>query len=158
MNLFFENLFIAETNWPHCDYDTTGDRTGQAAQIKMEALSPRSTNQMIKPKPAAERKMGDKHAVAGAAQKTSSSKNHADPPPSIVTEPEDGGERYSIGAFLGKGGFAVCYEGKLSRNGRVFAMKVVRSQMPQKKMEEKVSLAGRDSLVDMALTIFTVSN
>lgn len=104
---------------------------------------------MIKPKPASERKMGDKHAVASAAQKTSSSKNHADPPPPIVTEPEDGGERYSMGAFLGKGGFAVCYEGRLSRNGRVFAMKVVRSQMPQKKMEEKVSVAGRDDLGGM---------
>lgn len=86
--------------------------------------------------------MVDKHAAATATQKTSTSKNHADPPPSIVTEPEEGGERYSMGAFLGKGGFAVCYEGTLARNGRVFAMKVVRSQMPQKKMEEKVSLAG----------------
>lgn len=105
----------------------------------MEALSPRSTNQMIKPKPAIEKKMGDKPAAAGAAQKTSTYKNHADPPPSVVTEPEDGGERYSVGAFLGKGGFAVCYEGTLLRNGRVFAMKVVKSQMPQKKMEEKVS-------------------
>lgn len=102
--------------------------------------------------------MGDKHAVAGAAQKTSSSKYHADPPPSIVTEPEDGGERYSMGAFLGKGGFAVCYEGKLARNGRVFAMKVVKSQMPQKKMEEKVSLVGRYGLRDRALTNFSVPN
>lgn len=80
----------------------------------------------------------DKHAAASAAQKTSTPKNHADPPPPIVAEPEDGGERYSMGAFLGKGGFAVCYEGTLSRNSRVFAMKVVRSEMPQKKMEEKV--------------------
>ena len=115
----------------------------------MEALSPRSTNQMIKPKPVSERKMGDKHALAAGAQKSSSSKNHAEPPPSIVTEPEDGGERYSMGAFLGKGGFAVCYEGKLSRNGRVFAMKVVKSQMPQKKMEEKVSFAGCDGPDDV---------
>lgn len=104
----------------------------------MEALSPRSTNQMIRPKPATERKMTDKHPAAGPVQKPSSSKNHADPPPSFVPEPEDGGERYSIGGFLGKGGFAVCYEGTLARNGRVYAMKVVKSQMPQKKMEEKV--------------------
>lgn len=103
----------------------------------MEALSPRSTNQMIKPKPTMDRKIVDKNAAA-AGQKASSSKNHADPPPPLVPEPEEGGERYAIGQFLGKGGFAVCYEGTLARNGRVYAMKVVKSQMPQKKMEEKV--------------------
>lgn len=106
----------------------------------MEALSPRSTNQMIKPKVPMERKVLDKNAAAAqAAQKTSSSKNHAPPPPSIVAEPEVDGERYTTGAFLGKGGFAICYEGTLARNGRVFAMKVVKSEMGQKKMQEKVS-------------------
>ncbi|KAL4893260.1 hypothetical protein BDV59DRAFT_177889 [Aspergillus ambiguus] len=104
----------------------------------MEALSPRSTNQMIKPKVPMERKVLDKNAVAAqTAQKASSSKNHAPPPPSIVVEPEEDGERYSTGAFLGKGGFAICYEGTLARNGRVFAMKVVKSEMGQKKMQEK---------------------
>ncbi|KAJ5887238.1 hypothetical protein N7504_011285 [Penicillium tannophilum] len=101
----------------------------------MEALSPRSTNQMIKPKAVMDRKIVNKPAAA-AGQKASS-KNHADPPPPLVPEPAEGGERYAIGAFLGKGGFAVCYEGTLARNGRVYAMKVVKSQMPQKKMEEK---------------------
>ena len=87
-----------------------------------------------------ERKPSNKNAVAAAnaAQKSSSAKNHAPPPPPVVTEPEGNGERYSTGAFLGKGGFAVCYEGRLLRNGRVFAMKVVKSEMTQKKMEEKV--------------------
>ncbi|KKK12621.1 hypothetical protein AOCH_002321, partial [Aspergillus ochraceoroseus] len=104
----------------------------------MEALSPRSTNQMIKPKTSMERKVLDKNAAAAnAAQKTASSKNHAPPPPALVVEPGDDGERYSTGAFLGKGGFAICYEGTLARNGRVFAMKVVRSEMSQKKMQEK---------------------
>ncbi|KAJ5766139.1 uncharacterized protein N7511_003755 [Penicillium nucicola] len=85
-----------------------------------------------------DRKALEKNAAPPSAQpKSSSAKNHAEPPPSVVSEPEDGGERYSIGAFLGKGGFAVCYEGALARNGRVYAMKVVKSQMPQKKMEEK---------------------
>jgi hypothetical protein len=94
---------------------------------------------MIKPKLVMDRKAFDKNTAPPSAQtKSSSAKNHAEPPPSIVSEPEDGGERYSIGAFLGKGGFAVCYEGALARNGRVYAMKVVKSQMPQKKMEEKV--------------------
>lgn len=109
----------------------------------MEALSPRTTNQMIKPKLAMDRKAFDKNAVLPSnKQKLATSKSYADPPPSIVSEPEDGGERYSIGAFLGKGGFAVCYEGALARNGRVYAMKVVKSEMPQKKMEEKVRRAS----------------
>ncbi|RAL07272.1 CDC5/polo family serine/threonine-protein kinase [Aspergillus homomorphus CBS 101889] len=104
----------------------------------MEALSPRSTNQVIKPKVSMERKVLDKNAAAAAAaQKASSSKNHAPPPPSLVVEPEEDGEQYSTGGFLGKGGFAICYEGTLLRNGRVFAMKVVRSEMAQKKMQEK---------------------
>ncbi|OGM50909.1 putative serine/threonine protein kinase [Aspergillus bombycis] len=103
----------------------------------MEALSPRSTNQVIKPKPM-ERKVLDRNAAAAAAaQKAASSKNHAPPPPPLVAEPEEDGERYSTGAFLGKGGFAICYEGTLLRNNRVFAMKVVRSEMAQKKMQEK---------------------
>lgn len=109
----------------------------------MEALSPRSTNQMIKPKVPMERKVLDRNAAAAnAAQKSASSKNHAPPPPALVTEPTDYGERYSTGAFLGKGGFAICYEGTLLRNSRVFAMKVVRSEMSQKKMQEKVLLRG----------------
>ncbi|CAG8020935.1 unnamed protein product [Penicillium olsonii] len=104
----------------------------------MEALSPRSTNQMIKPKLAMDGKRFDKNvAPPSNQQKAAVSKNHADPPPPVVTEPEDGGEQYAIGGFLGKGGFAVCYEGSLARNGRVYAMKVVKSEMPQKKMEEK---------------------
>ncbi|KAF7591498.1 Cell cycle serine/threonine-protein kinase cdc5/MSD2 [Aspergillus hancockii] len=103
----------------------------------MEALSPRSTNQIVKPKPM-ERKVLDRNAAAAAAaQKAASSKNHAPPPPSLIIEPEENGERYSTGAFLGKGGFAICYEGTLLRNNRVFAMKVVRAEMSQKKMQEK---------------------
>lgn len=94
---------------------------------------------MIKPKPSMERKVLDKNAAAtSAAQKTATAKNHAPPPPALVLEPGDDGERYSTGGFLGKGGFAVCYEGSLLRNGRVFAMKVVKSEMAQKKMQEKV--------------------
>lgn len=102
--------------------------------------------------------MLNQNPPAGAAQKASTSKNHADPPPSIVPEPEEGGERYSIGGFLGKGGFAVCYEGTLARNGRVFAMKVVKSHMPQKKMEEKVCLDVRESLSKFLLISGLVSN
>jgi hypothetical protein len=105
----------------------------------MEALSPRSTNLPLQNKPSAAHKKVDRHAPpAPAAAKAAPSKIHAPPPPSIVREPGEDGEEYSTGLFLGKGGFAVCYEGKLVRNGRVFALKVVRSEMTQKKMAEKV--------------------
>lgn len=88
-----------------------------------------------------DRKVLDKNAAAAnAAHRAATAKNHAPPPPPLVTEPEEHGERYSTGSFLGKGGFAVCYEGTLVRNGRVFAMKVVKSEMNQKKMEEKVCI------------------
>ncbi|KAI9369399.1 hypothetical protein BJX61DRAFT_519779 [Aspergillus egyptiacus] len=103
----------------------------------MDALVPRSTNHIIKPKAPMERKVLDKNAAAATAPKSSTTKNHAPPPPALVQEPGEDGERYSTGAFLGKGGFAICYEGTLLRNGRVFAMKVVRAEMTQKKMQEK---------------------
>lgn len=115
----------------------------------MEALSPRSTNLPIKKKESETRQKVDPNAPAAApAQKPAPSKVHAPPPPPIVTEPGEDGERYSTGQFLGKGGFAVCYEGKLLRNGRVFAMKVVKSEMHQKKMAEKVCLSGFDLMAD----------
>lgn len=68
-------------------------------------------------------------------------KNQKDPspsPPSSVREPGKNGERYTTGEFLGKGGFAVCHQGELSRNNRIFAMKVVKSEMSQRKMQDKV--------------------
>ncbi|OAT00614.1 PLK protein kinase, variant [Blastomyces dermatitidis ER-3] len=100
----------------------------------MEALSPRSTNILSKPKTDPIMKASAKDAPP---QKARSAKNHAPPPPATVREPEDGGEEYITGKFLGKGGFAVCYEGRLARNNRVYAMKVVKSEMNQRKMEEK---------------------
>lgn len=106
----------------------------------MEALSPRPTNVMMKPKVAMQQKVLDNKVSAtahAAGRMNSAPKNLPPPPPSVVTEPGEDGEQYSTGTFLGKGGFAVCYEGTLSRNCRVFAMKVVKSEMP-KKMQEKV--------------------
>lgn len=107
----------------------------------MEALSPRSTNIPLQHKQSAAHQKVDRHAPpAAVAAKPAPSKIHAPPPPSIVQEPGEDGEQYSTGLFLGKGGFAVCYEGQLARNDRVFALKVVRSEMTQKKMAEKVIL------------------
>lgn len=107
----------------------------------MEALSPRSTNLPLKHQASATHKKVDRHAPPPpAAVKAALSKIHPPPPPAIVTEPGDDGEQYSTGMFLGKGGFAIVYEGRLLRNGRVFALKVVRSEMTQRKMAEKVIL------------------
>lgn len=101
----------------------------------MAALSPRSTNILPKPKSSLDKKPSSRDL---APPKAAPSKPHPPPPPGVVCEPGAHGEQYLTGNFLGRGGFAVCYEGKLSRNGRVFAMKVVKSEMPHKKMAEKV--------------------
>ncbi|KAI2211200.1 Cell cycle serine/threonine-protein kinase cdc5/MSD2 [Ophidiomyces ophidiicola] len=99
----------------------------------MAALSPRSINILPKPKQDLVKKQSTRDLPT---PKAAPSRNHAPPPPTLVQEPGNG-EQYITGNFLGRGGFAVCYEGKLSRNGRVFAMKVVKSEMPLRKMAEK---------------------
>lgn len=77
-----------------------------------------------------------------------SQKDHPPPPPDIVKEPEspngEPGEEYLIGKCLGKGGFAICYEGETKGKnqglaGQRFALKIVKSVMPQAKLAEKVS-------------------
>lgn len=69
-------------------------------------------------------------------------KDHAPPPPAEVHEPKcadrPNGAIYTTGRLLGKGGFAICYEGLLSGTHKLFALKIVKSKMPQKKMEQKV--------------------
>jgi hypothetical protein len=96
-----------------------------------DALMPRSANVQTKPPVTAKPK----------------EKNHASPPPDTVYQPPgpDGlpGEKYSTGKELGKGGFAICYEGilvgqKIGSKATKFALKIVKAQMGQKKMEEKV--------------------
>lgn len=59
-------------------------------------------------------------------------------PATIVPEPGNG-NAYRMGKKLGKGGFAVCYEGTDSKTEKVFAMKIVKSHVEQKKQLEKVS-------------------
>ena len=97
----------------------------------MEALSPRDINSQcprhndLKTKPAA----------------TKAGKEHPPPPPAEVYEPASSdrkdGAAYTVGRILGKGGFAVCYDGRLNSTGERFALKIVKSQMPSK-MEQKV--------------------
>ena len=115
----------------------------------MEALSPRSANIQVKPKLNKQKEVAEEEArKADAARKALKEKEYAPPPPEWVLQPPmtKGGlaEKFRIGRCIGKGGFAMCYEGELrskqqSMNKTVFALKVVKTKMSQKKMEEKVS-------------------
>ncbi|KZF26095.1 Pkinase-domain-containing protein [Xylona heveae TC161] len=110
--------------------------------MAMEALSPHPVNIPVRAPSKGEK------AVLKPAQpaKPMKERDHAAAPPTLVVEPDalDGerGERYATGGFLGKGGFAICYEGELldrtsRRSGHRFALKIVKTQMAQRKMEEK---------------------
>lgn len=59
-------------------------------------------------------------------------------PPGELTEPGPDGDTYSTGNKLGRGGFAVCFEGRSKRTGATFALKVVKSYVSQKKQLDKV--------------------
>ncbi|KAG8527176.1 uncharacterized protein KY384_008606 [Bacidia gigantensis] len=121
---------------------------------EVEPLSPRSTNIQYKARPQKQTSMkediqetSDEEAKkAEAARRAAKEKEYAPPPPDWVIQPpvaKDGLiEKYRTGRLLGKGGFALAYEGGLRSkdsplNKHVFALKVVRSRMSQKKMEEK---------------------
>ncbi|CAJ2501703.1 Uu.00g045560.m01.CDS01 [Anthostomella pinea] len=61
-------------------------------------------------------------------------------PPLQVQEPPSSDRRdgatYQVGKMLGKGGFAVCYEGQLPGHRKKYALKIVKCKMPSK-MEQK---------------------
>jgi hypothetical protein len=65
---------------------------------------------------------------------------HAEPPPSIVSEPH--GINYATSNQLGKGGFAICFKAeRLERDqptGHVVALKIVKSRMEPAKLAQKV--------------------
>jgi hypothetical protein len=101
----------------------------------MEALSPRDANAQLRVKPSTKQK-------APPGKVSQKEKDHPPPPPSEVREPPSSdrhnGAIYRTGGCLGKGGFAICYEGQLVGTKRNYALKIVKSYMPQKKMEQKV--------------------
>ncbi|KAL9102926.1 MAG: hypothetical protein Q9163_001986 [Psora crenata] len=119
-------------------------------QQEMVPLSPRSANIQFKAKAASqkgEKGMADEEAKkAEVARKAAKEKEYASPPPEWVIQPplSRGGlaEKFRTGRLLGKGGFAIAYEGEWrSKKGAaektVFALKIVRAKMSQRKMEEK---------------------
>lgn len=134
----------------------------------MEALSPRSVNIQVQRKPFAEKDFAAADAPKPAAAKPAEKpkdKEHASPPPSWVFQPplRPGllAEKFQTGAFLGRGGFAICYEGELrvKKNGLAnckFAMKIVKAKMTQTKITEKVS-STRNWKKPLELTYIQVS-
>lgn len=106
----------------------------------MEALSPRDANIQLRVKTAPTKSS----KAAPVARISSKDKDqHPPPPPEEVREPPSSdrpnGAVYKIGRLLGKGGFAICYEGKLVHTKQTYAMKAVKSRMSAQKMEQKVS-------------------
>ncbi|KAL9111366.1 MAG: hypothetical protein Q9227_004243 [Pyrenula ochraceoflavens] len=98
----------------------------------MEALSPRSTNvpsrirqEMKKPAGTAVQKMQNNDKIDDKWR-----------PAATITEPGNN-NAYFVGKKLGKGGFAVCFEGKDSKTEKIFALKVVKSKVEQKKQLDK---------------------
>ncbi|KAI9876401.1 MAG: Cell cycle serine/threonine-protein kinase cdc5/MSD2, partial [Pleopsidium flavum] len=83
---------------------------------------------------------------ATADRKTQKDKDHPPKPPQYVFEPNgpngEPGEKYKTGSLLGKGGFAICHKAELcsERYGAFtqdFALKIVKTNMGQRKMAEK---------------------
>ncbi|RKF73549.1 putative serine threonine protein kinase [Golovinomyces cichoracearum] len=72
---------------------------------------------------------------------TNKQKDHPPPPPAEVKEPStsenEDGIIYRTGCLLGRGAFAVCYEGQNTSTNKKYALKMVKTQMPYKKMEQK---------------------
>ncbi|KAI1341633.1 kinase-like protein [Xylariaceae sp. FL0016] len=101
-----------------------------------DALSPRDANVQL-PHRAVE---PAKTKVAVASKPPIKEKELPIQPPLQVPEPPSfdrkDGATYQVGKMLGKGGFAVCYEGQLPGHKKKYALKIVKSKMPSK-MEQK---------------------
>ncbi|KAI9680155.1 MAG: Cell cycle serine/threonine-protein kinase cdc5/MSD2 [Trizodia sp. TS-e1964] len=110
----------------------------------MEVLGVRSPNARIRVKTLSKKE--DVIAKPQPQKQTSRVRDHPPAPPQFVEEPRgrDGsrGERYLTGKYLGRGGFAVCYEGELlDQSDRPtkyqFALKIVKAVTGNKKTLEK---------------------
>ena len=102
----------------------------------MEVLSPRSAN--VPSKPRDMKKPPKPEGKPKPVEKPTNPDRIDDKwrPPLVVTEPVTS-EKYVTGRKLGKGGFAVCFEGKMETTSKIFALKVVKAKVEQKKMAEK---------------------
>ena len=123
---------------------TRGQAPKSSSDQAMEPLSPRAANIQAKPKAS-----GKAAVKPSEVKKIANQKEHAPKPPAMVVQPPLDGtslsESYKTGNHLGKGGFAVCYEGELqcrkdNIRDRIYALKIVPANMNHKKMEDKVCL------------------
>ncbi|KAF4122591.1 POLO box duplicated region [Geosmithia morbida] len=100
-----------------------------------DALSPRDANAQRMP-----RAPEIKAKAAATQAKPHKNKEHPPPPPPQVPEPSSAdrpdGALYNVGKVLGKGGFAICYEGQHQATKQKYALKIVKSHMVPK-MESK---------------------
>lgn len=104
----------------------------------MEVLSPRSAN--IPSKSRSEMKKPSKEESKPKTLEKPANPDRIDEkwrPPPTVTEPGKEAETYAVGKKLGKGGFAVCFQGNSTKDNKVYALKVVKAKVEQKKMMEK---------------------
>ncbi|RWA14646.1 hypothetical protein EKO27_g414 [Xylaria grammica] len=101
-----------------------------------DALSPRDVNAQLPTRAL----VSAKQKAAVASKPPQKEKEPPVQPPTQVYEPpcsdRKNGAVYQVGKMLGKGGFAVCYEGQLPGHRKKYALKIVRSKMPSK-MEQK---------------------
>lgn len=111
--------------------------------IDMAALSPLDINANLRSRGVASKE----RTKAPVAKPSQREKDHPPPPPAEVREPpgsdRKNGAVYNTGKLLGKGGFAICYDSVLAGTRQKYALKIVKSIMPQKKMEQKVRFRRR---------------
>lgn len=130
------------------------DRVLAAKQgIDTDALSPRDVNVQGPTRATVDTAKVKAALASKAAQKD---KEHPPPPPAQVYEPPSSDRRdgatYQVGKMLGKGGFAVCYEGQIPGYRKRYALKIVKSKMPTK-MEQKVRL--NSTPIDLLRAFYT---
>lgn len=106
----------------------------------MEALSPRPANLPMKPPPAIKKTKPDSRTTPAQSSINPDKIDERWRPAAALQEPGPDGDTYLTGKKLGRGGFAVCFEGRSQRTKDTFALKVVKSRVEQKKQLEKVGL------------------
>jgi hypothetical protein len=103
----------------------------------MEVLSPRSANLPLKQKLDMKPSKTDRKPKAEEKPQNPDRIDEKWRPPPEVTEPTEERQTYVVGKKLGKGGFAVCFEGTSRADSRRYALKVVKAKVQQTKMMEK---------------------
>lgn len=108
--------------------------------MEVQVLSPRSANVPVKARSEMQKVAKNVQQLPAKKDDKPTNPDRIDDkwrPPVSVTEPGSSPQTYAVGKKLGKGGFAVCFEGRTQSSDEVFALKVVKAKVEQKKMMEK---------------------